>query len=310
MRKLMEKCVAALGARDWRINAAAAVLIASGLVLLLRHHGFGTTAPAPGLVEARVVARTAVRSAEMSPSDSNAASAVVQRAPAVGQQPAASDTARALQSGLRRAGCYEGPVDGQWSRQSREAMARFVSGVNAQLPVERPEGVLLALLEANTNHTCASQRASAGTAVAATPTPPSPPVTSPPAAAAPRGTPAAPPAPPPVHSAEVKPQTPPTQPAPAATDVTRDVPRFTPFALAAAVPPLPVPAPPPSAPAASGDRAGPRTGRTNRSASRVYMAPRKYIVRHHSRSPADKFARSVTRNVRSLQRSLGMIVHY
>lgn len=61
---------------------------------------------------------------------------------------------RALQMGLRRAHCYDGPINGVWSGRSRDAMDRFVELLNVRLPVEQPERLMLALIEANPNQRC------------------------------------------------------------------------------------------------------------------------------------------------------------
>jgi len=64
-----------------------------------------------------------------------------------------------VQRGLKRAGCYGGPVNGVWSRATSRAMAAFTSRVNASLPVDRPDPVLLALLETHRNETCGGEPA-------------------------------------------------------------------------------------------------------------------------------------------------------
>lgn len=68
---------------------------------------------------------------------------------------------RAVQTELKRAGCYQGPVNGVWSVPTRKAMAEFTTLVNARLPVDRPDSVLLVLLETHNTTSC-SDGASAG----------------------------------------------------------------------------------------------------------------------------------------------------
>lgn len=58
---------------------------------------------------------------------------------------------RAVQAELKSAECYSGPINGVWTGATRAAMGRFTARVNARLPVDRPDPVLLALLE--THHT-------------------------------------------------------------------------------------------------------------------------------------------------------------
>jgi hypothetical protein len=68
---------------------------------------------------------------------------------------------RALQAGLRQAECYDGPVNGFWTSRSKEGMRRFVAAINARLPVETPDQVLLALIEANPTASCSSAQPAA-----------------------------------------------------------------------------------------------------------------------------------------------------
>jgi peptidoglycan hydrolase-like protein with peptidoglycan-binding domain len=75
--------------------------------------------------------------------------------------------ARTLQAGLRRAGCYNGSVNGSWGPESRQAMTRFLSAVNAALPVSEPDEVLVALIEAKRDVICTKEQ------MAARPRPPS-----------------------------------------------------------------------------------------------------------------------------------------
>lgn len=80
--------------------------------------------------------------------------------------------ARALQTGLRKAECYDGPVNGLWTASSREAMRRFVGAVNAQLPVDDPDQFLLGLLQSNPNATCSPGADPAGTVATSSATAP------------------------------------------------------------------------------------------------------------------------------------------
>jgi peptidoglycan hydrolase-like protein with peptidoglycan-binding domain len=54
---------------------------------------------------------------------------------------------RAIQHHLKRVGCYDGPISGVWSPAVRQAMKAFTDRVNATLPVDRPDDVLLALVQ-------------------------------------------------------------------------------------------------------------------------------------------------------------------
>ncbi len=64
---------------------------------------------------------------------------------------------RAVQTELKRAGCYSGPVNGVWTASTRAAMGEFTARVNAQLPVDRADPVLLALLETHNKISCTAE---------------------------------------------------------------------------------------------------------------------------------------------------------
>jgi hypothetical protein len=59
-----------------------------------------------------------------------------------------------LQRELKRVGCYEGEIDGSWGPESKRAMAAFTDRVNAALPVEEPDYILLALVQGHAAQTC------------------------------------------------------------------------------------------------------------------------------------------------------------
>jgi hypothetical protein len=61
---------------------------------------------------------------------------------------------RNLQSELRRVGCYNGRIDGDWGPASRFAMATFTRSVNAALPTDKPDHVLLALVQRHAGSAC------------------------------------------------------------------------------------------------------------------------------------------------------------
>ena len=62
--------------------------------------------------------------------------------------------ARTLQTELKRVGCYDGHIDGDWTLSTRNAMKDFTEYVNAKLPVGKPDGVLLSLLQGHEGKTC------------------------------------------------------------------------------------------------------------------------------------------------------------
>ena len=63
---------------------------------------------------------------------------------------------RALQRGLKRADCYHGPITGDWTREARKAMQALTMRLNAELPVETPDDVLLALVEGQPDNACSA----------------------------------------------------------------------------------------------------------------------------------------------------------
>jgi hypothetical protein len=63
--------------------------------------------------------------------------------------------ARQLQSELKRAGCYDGEISGVWTPRTREAMKAFTTRVNATLPVDKPDQILLALVQGHQGVACA-----------------------------------------------------------------------------------------------------------------------------------------------------------
>ena len=59
-----------------------------------------------------------------------------------------------LQRELRRLGCYPQEINGEWTPASRRAMRDFTERVNAVLPLDAPDPVLLALLRSETKPVC------------------------------------------------------------------------------------------------------------------------------------------------------------
>jgi hypothetical protein len=69
---------------------------------------------------------------------------------------------RAIQHHLKRVGCYGGAVNGQWTPAVRQAMKAFTDRVNATLPVERPDDILLALVQNHRQTACGGTSCPAG----------------------------------------------------------------------------------------------------------------------------------------------------
>jgi len=75
-----------------------------------------------------------------------------------GTLPRTSDRAglaRELHKELKRVGCYEGDITSTWTPTSRQAMRRFTQSVNAKLPLEEPDVVLLRLVQSQAHRVCA-----------------------------------------------------------------------------------------------------------------------------------------------------------
>ncbi len=62
--------------------------------------------------------------------------------------------AKALQSELKRVGCYWGKIDGVWGKGSKWAIADFMRSVNATLPTKDPDYILLQLVASHSNKIC------------------------------------------------------------------------------------------------------------------------------------------------------------
>jgi hypothetical protein len=62
--------------------------------------------------------------------------------------------ARALQSALTEARCYDGPINGEWTAASQQAARAFLVAVDGEMPVTDPEPALLSLVKAHARATC------------------------------------------------------------------------------------------------------------------------------------------------------------
>lgn len=117
----------------------------------------GSTLPRQGLTPARV------------PRDAAAAkpvtnwTAVVTAAPSQhgritsskpGDEATRLQLTRDLQSELKRVGCYGGEITGAWTPSTRRAMSAFMDRVNASLPMEEPDYILLTLVQGHKSVAC------------------------------------------------------------------------------------------------------------------------------------------------------------
>lgn len=61
---------------------------------------------------------------------------------------------RELQRELRRVGCYDGPLNESWTLATRTAMKTFTNRINAILPIDKPDQVLLTLVQGYRDRVC------------------------------------------------------------------------------------------------------------------------------------------------------------
>lgn len=61
-----------------------------------------------------------------------------------------------LQTELTRVGCYDGPINGIWTPQTRKAMVTLIQRSNASLPTNKADHVLLALVKNHAGSACGS----------------------------------------------------------------------------------------------------------------------------------------------------------
>jgi hypothetical protein len=62
--------------------------------------------------------------------------------------------AQQLQRELARVGCYEGEANGIWTPAARKAMKAFMDRINATLPTDEPDYILLTLVQAARDRVC------------------------------------------------------------------------------------------------------------------------------------------------------------
>jgi hypothetical protein len=62
--------------------------------------------------------------------------------------------ARELQRELARVGCYDGEMHGVWTPTTRRAMNAFMDRINATLPTDEPDSILLTLVQGARDKVC------------------------------------------------------------------------------------------------------------------------------------------------------------
>src|SRR5262245_35425922 len=63
---------------------------------------------------------------------------------------------REIQRQLKRIGCYRGDLNGVWTVGVRDAMKAVTERVNASLPIDQPDPVLLAIVQSQEPGTCSA----------------------------------------------------------------------------------------------------------------------------------------------------------
>ena len=61
---------------------------------------------------------------------------------------------KALLVELKRVGCYGGPIGPVWTSEARKSMKTFTEYANATLPVDRPDQILLAMVQSHAGLAC------------------------------------------------------------------------------------------------------------------------------------------------------------
>ncbi len=67
---------------------------------------------------------------------------------------ARADLARDIQRELKRVGCYDGELTGDWSPVTRRAMKTFIDRVNAALPIDEPDHILRTMVQGHPGAAC------------------------------------------------------------------------------------------------------------------------------------------------------------
>lgn len=282
------------------LGAALVLLGLVGLVVLRTpERAVVSDSPAPAVVV--VAARPAAIDSSSAAAGGTAAAA--RAGPESRPPPSGVALVRELQLGLQRAGCYDGPISGSWTRSAQDAMSRFLAAVNASLPVDRPDQFLLATLQAHTISACSG--AVSAVVAASRPLTPAPAPRADPVEVRPPAPPAPVTKPAPEPSAEQSDRSAMVTAAAAAAAVVaagamtatpREMPRF-------------VPAPLTTEPA---DRARPPVIRPPRVRYQVVRSSRpryRHVVRRQPRTAFASISRQMNRNLGVLRRVLPIRVY-
>src|SRR5262245_15339924 len=130
---------------------------AGGEAALRQPSDVSAPAPAPAeevLVQDAIAVPSASAANALSLADASARMPVGQHTPSPELPFGRARLTRDIQLQLRRVDCYHGQIDEVWSSTVRKSMKAFTDRVNAVLPVEQPEIVLLALLQNHKGTAC------------------------------------------------------------------------------------------------------------------------------------------------------------
>jgi hypothetical protein len=61
---------------------------------------------------------------------------------------------RDLQRELRRVGCFDAEIDGDWNAATKRALTLFMDRINATLPLDQPDYILLTLVQGHATQAC------------------------------------------------------------------------------------------------------------------------------------------------------------
>jgi hypothetical protein len=67
---------------------------------------------------------------------------------------ARANLSRDIQRELKRVGCYDGEISGEWTTGTRRAMKTFVDRVNAALPTDEPDHILRTMVQGHPGNAC------------------------------------------------------------------------------------------------------------------------------------------------------------
>lgn len=143
-------------AADEAAPSRPATTVASAAERALPSTSSAVIVPAPAAPQPRagVLAPASSATVLSSTSRDDTASLTAGRKSRTADSEARSTLASDIQRELKRVGCYEGDVNGDWGSATRKAMKSFTERVNATLPVDEPDYILLTLVQGQSTPAC------------------------------------------------------------------------------------------------------------------------------------------------------------